>query len=92
MISADNYTVTYSAGRKYVGTYRVTVRFKAITLGNRYKTFKITGKLINTATKTGKESNYIQERILQYLVLRCGDRKRNHPLSGDNKAFAKLYI
>ena len=28
VISADNYTVTYSAGRKYVGTYRVTVRFK----------------------------------------------------------------
>ncbi len=44
VISADNYTVTYSAGRKYVGTYRVTVRFKGNYSGTVTKTFKIKAK------------------------------------------------
>ena len=44
VISADNYTVTYSAGRKYVGTYSVKVQFKGNYSGTVTKTFMITGK------------------------------------------------
>lgn len=37
-----DYTVTYSGGRKNVGTYKVTVKFKGNYSGTRTATFKIT--------------------------------------------------
>ena len=43
-ISSGNYKVTYSRGRKNVGTYKVTVKFKENYSGTVTKTFKIKAK------------------------------------------------
>ena len=43
-ISSSNYTVVYSSGRKNVGKYKVTVKFKGNYSGNVTKTFKIIPK------------------------------------------------
>lgn len=72
MISADNYTVTYSAGRKYVGTYRVTVRFKGNYSGTVTKTFKITGKAHkHSYKKQVKKATTSRNGYVQYLCS-CG--------------------
>lgn len=72
VISADNYTVTYSAGRKYVGTYRVTVRFKGNYSGTVTKTFKITGKAHkHSYKKQVKKATTSRNGYVQYLCS-CG--------------------
>lgn len=43
-ISSGNYKVSYSQGRKNVGTYKVTVKFKGNYSGTVTKTFKIKAK------------------------------------------------
>lgn len=43
-ISSKNYTVSYSAGRKKIGTYKVTVKFRGNYSGTATKTFKIAAK------------------------------------------------
>lgn len=43
-ISSKNYTVSYQAGRKKIGTYKVTVKFKGNYSGTVTKTFKIAAK------------------------------------------------
>lgn len=43
-ISSSNYTVSYASGRKNVGKYKVTVKFKGNYDGRRYVTFKINPK------------------------------------------------
>lgn len=43
-ISSGNYKVSYSHGRKNVGTYKVTVKFKGNYSGTVTKTFKIKAK------------------------------------------------
>ena len=43
-ISSGNYKVSYSRGRKNVGTYKVTVKFKGNYSGTVTKTFKIKAK------------------------------------------------
>ena len=40
-IAAKNYTVTYASGRKNVGTYKVTIKFKGNYSGTKTLTFKI---------------------------------------------------
>ena len=40
-ISSKNYTITYSAGRKKAGTYKVVVKFKGNYSGSVTKTFKV---------------------------------------------------
>ena len=40
-ISASHYTVTYASGRKIVGTYKVTIKFKGNYSGTKTLTFKI---------------------------------------------------
>jgi hypothetical protein len=40
-LSTSNYTVTYSSGRKNVGTYKVTVKLKGSYTGSKTYTFKI---------------------------------------------------
>lgn len=47
-ISNKNYSVSYSSGRKNVGTYRVTIKFKGNYSGTVTKTFKIVGGWIYT--------------------------------------------
>ncbi|MGN0529181.1 MAG: leucine-rich repeat protein [Eubacterium sp.] len=43
-ISSSNYTVTYASGRKNIGSYKVTVKFKGNYSGTVTKTFKIVPK------------------------------------------------
>lgn len=43
-ISSGNYSVSYSWGRKKIGTYKVTIRFKGNYTGTVTKTFKIKAK------------------------------------------------
>ena len=40
-VASSNYTVTYASGRKNVGTYKVTVKFKDKYSGTKTLTFKI---------------------------------------------------
>ena len=40
-IASSNYTVTYASGRKNVGTYKVTIKFKGKYSGTKTLTFKI---------------------------------------------------
>ena len=40
-IASSNYTITYASGRKNVGTYKVTVKFKGKYSGTKTLTFKI---------------------------------------------------
>ncbi len=40
-IATSNYTVTYASGRKNVGTYKVTIKFKGKYSGTKTLTFKI---------------------------------------------------
>ena len=49
-ISKTNYTVTYASGRKNVGSYKVTVKFKGNYSGTKTLTFKINPK--GTSLKT----------------------------------------
>ena len=43
-VAATNYTVTYASGRKNVGSYKVTVKFKGNYSGTKTLTFKINPK------------------------------------------------
>jgi len=40
-IASSNYTVTYASGRKNVGTYKVTIKFKGNYKGTKNLTFKV---------------------------------------------------
>lgn len=56
-IGSSNYTVSYASGRKNVGKYKVTVKFKgSYYTGSRYVTFKINpkGTSISKLTKAKK--------------------------------------
>lgn len=56
VIPASNYTVTYSSGRKNVGSYKVKVTFKGDYIGTKSLTFKINPPktLISTLTSKSK--------------------------------------
>ena len=55
-ISKTNYTVTYASGRKNVGSYKVTIKFKGNYSGTKTLTFKINpkGTSLKTLTATSK--------------------------------------
>lgn len=57
-ISSSNYTVTYSSGRKNVGTYTVTVKFKGNYSGTVKKTFTIKPKSTNISKLTKKSKGF----------------------------------
>ncbi len=54
-IASSNYTVSYSSGRKSIGSYKVTVKFKGNYSGTKTLTFKIVPKnptiTVKSATK-----------------------------------------
>ena len=53
-IAASNYTVTYASGRKNVGTYKVTIKFKGKYSGTKTLTFKIVPRAASINTLTAK--------------------------------------
>jgi hypothetical protein len=56
-LSTSNYTVTYSSGRKNVGTYKVTVKMKGSYTGSKTYTFKINPAATTVSKLTaGKKS------------------------------------
>ncbi|MCD7893162.1 MAG: MBG domain-containing protein [Erysipelotrichaceae bacterium] len=57
-ISSANYTVTYSSGRKNVGTYKVTIKGKNNCSGTVTKTFTIKAKSIADMSATLSSSSY----------------------------------
>lgn len=57
-ISSSNYTVTYSSGRKNVGTYKVTIKFKGNYSGTVNKTFTIVPKSTSISKITASKKRF----------------------------------
>ena len=57
-LAASNYTVTYSSGRKNVGTYTVTVSFKGNYSGTVKRNFTINPKPISISKITAKSKGF----------------------------------
>ncbi|MDE6659419.1 MAG: leucine-rich repeat protein [Eubacterium sp.] len=57
-ISDSNYTVTYPSGRKNVGTYKVTIKFKGNYSGTVSKTFTIKPKATTLSSVTAKYKGF----------------------------------
>ena len=55
-LGSTAYTLTYSAGRKYVGSYTVTIRFKGNYSGSATKTFTIKPKTTSISGVTGAKN------------------------------------
>lgn len=53
-VSSSNYTVTYASGRKNVGTYKVTVKFKGKYSGTKTLTFKVIPRAASVNKLTAK--------------------------------------
>ncbi len=67
-IATSNYTVTYATGRKNVGTYKVTIKFKGNYSGTKTLTFKINpaGTTVKSLTAgTKKLTVAITKKIAQ---------------------------
>ncbi len=62
-ISSSNYTVSYASGRKYVGTYKVTVKFKGNYSGTKYLYFKINPAKTTIKTVTRPARRYLRVYI-----------------------------
>ena len=58
VISSSNYTVSYASGRKNVGTYKVSVRFKGNYSGTLSKTFRINPKTTSLSKLTAKSKGF----------------------------------
>ena len=56
-ISSKYYTVTYASGRKNVGTYKVTVKFKGNYSGTKTLTFKINPAKTTVSKLTGAKKS-----------------------------------
>lgn len=57
-LAASNYTITYSSGRKNVGTYTVTVSFKGNYSGTVKRNFTINPKPISISKITAKSKGF----------------------------------
>lgn len=57
-VSSSNYAVTYQSGRKNVGTYTVTVKFKGNYSGTVKKTFTIKPKSTSVSKLTAKTKGF----------------------------------
>ena len=58
VISASNYTVSYASGRKNVGKYKVSVKFKGNYSGTVSKTFTITPKATSLTKLTPQSKGF----------------------------------
>ncbi len=54
-VSSKNYTVSYAKGRKSIGSYKVTVKFKGNYSGTKNLTFKINPKNPTVTVKSAKK-------------------------------------
>ncbi len=54
-ISSSNYTVSYASGRKNIGSYKVTVKFKGNYSGTKTLTFKINPKNPTVTVKSASK-------------------------------------
>ncbi|MDE6659828.1 MAG: leucine-rich repeat protein, partial [Eubacterium sp.] len=57
-ISASNYTVSYASGRKNVGTYKVTIKFKGNYSGTATKSFTINPKATALSSVTAGKKKF----------------------------------
>lgn len=57
-ISSSNYTVSYASGRKNVGIYKVSIKFKGNYSGTVTKTFKINPKATSLSKLTAKSKGF----------------------------------
>lgn len=58
VISSANYTVSYASGRKNVGKYKVSIKFKGNYSGTVSKTFKINPKSTSISKLTAKPKGF----------------------------------
>lgn len=56
-VSSKYYTVTYPSGRKYVGSYKVKIKFKGNYTGTEYLTFKINPKATTVSKLTAAKKS-----------------------------------
>jgi hypothetical protein len=71
-ISSSNYTVTYPSGRKNVGTYKVTIKFKGTNYsGTVTKSFKINPKNTSISSVTAKSKGFTV-KIKKYTTQTTG--------------------
>ena len=59
-ISSENYTLSYSSGRKNVGTYTVTVKFKGNYSGTKKLSFKVNPKGTSVSKATSPKRKQIK--------------------------------
>jgi hypothetical protein len=58
-ISTNYYTVSYASGRKNVGSYKVTIKFKGHYSGTVTKTYKIVPKGTSISSITAKSKGFV---------------------------------
>ena len=99
MLSADQYTVTYSSGRKNLGSYTVDVYGKGDVTGTVSAKYVITpAKMKTPSVKAGKKKLTVKWKKLgggsqsyQIYVLKKGTKKAKYYIStGSSKTIKKL--
>ena len=99
MLSADQYTVTYSSGRKNLGSYTVDVYGKGDVTGTASAKYVITpAKMKTPSVKAGKKKLTVKWKKLgggsqtyQIYVLKKGTKKAKYYTStGSSKTIKKL--
>lgn len=99
MLSADQYTVKYSSGRKNLGSYTVEVYGKGDTTGTASAKYVITpAKMKTPSVKSGKKKLTVKWKKLgggrqsyQIYVLKKGTKKAKYYTStGSSKTIKKL--
>ena len=99
MLSADQYTVTYSSGRKNLGSYTVDVYGKGDVTGTTSAKYVITpAKMKTPSVKAGKKKLTVKWKKLgggsqtyQIYVLKKGTKKAKYYIStGSSKTIKKL--
>lgn len=58
VISPSNYDVSYASGRKYVGTYKVNIKFKGNYSGTVTRTFRINPKPTSLSNPVAKSKGF----------------------------------
>ena len=99
-ISSKYYTVTYASGRKNVGTYKVTVKFKGNYSGTKTLTFKINPAKTTLGTLTAankaltvkwtKKAPQISGYQIQYSTTKSFKSYKTKTVSGYKTTSTKL--
>ncbi|MBQ9530599.1 MAG: leucine-rich repeat domain-containing protein [Eubacterium sp.] len=89
LVKPSNYSVTYSKGRKKLGTYTVTVKFKGNYSGTSKKTFTITPKRVKMKTIKVKAAS-TEEIEVSWAKVKGVDGYEVYRLSNKDNEY-KLY-